>query len=128
MPQGSLPGITNLINDDVVDIGQPLTRERLMECLEKLSAQGGKVKPSKEVRDAVNNWNAEDPESLKEFLASKNMCVECGQPDIVKYDMCGKCLNKSMGAAPIVKEKKIQRNDPCFCNSGKKFKKCHGYG
>ncbi len=23
-------------------------------------------------------------------------------------------------------EPKLGRNDPCFCGSGKKFKKCHG--
>lgn len=27
---------------------------------------------------------------------------------------------------PVVKERKTGRNDPCFCGSGKKFKKCHG--
>ena len=27
---------------------------------------------------------------------------------------------------PINKNKKIGRNEPCFCNSGKKFKHCHG--
>ena len=29
-------------------------------------------------------------------------------------------------AQPIVKEKKIGRNDPCPCGSGKKYKNCHG--
>ena len=28
----------------------------------------------------------------------------------------------------IVKPKKIGRNDPCPCGSGKKFKQCHGKG
>ena len=29
--------------------------------------------------------------------------------------------------APVVhKAPKTGRNDPCFCGSGKKFKKCHG--
>jgi len=29
--------------------------------------------------------------------------------------------------APVVhKAEKLGRNDPCFCGSGKKFKKCHG--
>ena len=29
--------------------------------------------------------------------------------------------------APVVHEvEKLGRNDPCFCGSGKKFKKCHG--
>ena len=27
---------------------------------------------------------------------------------------------------PIVREKKVGRNDPCPCGSGKKYKKCHG--
>ena len=26
----------------------------------------------------------------------------------------------------ISKNKKIGRNEPCFCGSGKKFKHCHG--
>ena len=31
------------------------------------------------------------------------------------------------GAQPVKRvEPKIGRNDPCHCNSGKKFKKCHG--
>lgn len=29
-------------------------------------------------------------------------------------------------AQPIVKDKKIGRNDPCPCGSGKKYKNCHG--
>ena len=29
---------------------------------------------------------------------------------------------------PIVAEKKINRNDPCPCGSGKKYKQCHGKG
>ena len=27
---------------------------------------------------------------------------------------------------PVVAEKKIGRNDPCHCGSGKKYKQCHG--
>jgi preprotein translocase subunit SecA len=26
----------------------------------------------------------------------------------------------------VADEDKIGRNDPCWCGSGKKFKKCHG--
>ena len=37
------------------------------------------------------------------------------------------------GSAPKAKpfkrtEKKVERNDPCPCGSGKKYKKCHGLG
>jgi preprotein translocase subunit SecA len=27
---------------------------------------------------------------------------------------------------PIRVDRQIGRNDPCWCGSGKKFKKCHG--
>ena len=30
--------------------------------------------------------------------------------------------------APIIAEKKVGRNDPCPCGSGKKYKHCHGKG
>jgi preprotein translocase subunit SecA len=33
-------------------------------------------------------------------------------------------LQKPAGAVPDIQ--KIGRNDPCYCGSGKKFKKCHG--
>ena len=33
----------------------------------------------------------------------------------------------AMPSTPIARaEKKVGRNDPCYCGSGKKFKKCHG--
>jgi preprotein translocase subunit SecA len=34
--------------------------------------------------------------------------------------------NQSGSQAPRVAGKKIGRNDPCFCGSGKKYKHCHG--
>ncbi|HXK74078.1 MAG TPA: SEC-C metal-binding domain-containing protein, partial [Bacteroidales bacterium] len=30
------------------------------------------------------------------------------------------------GSAPIRVEKKVGRNEPCPCGSGKKYKQCHG--
>ena len=29
-------------------------------------------------------------------------------------------------AAPLDPEKNLDRNDPCWCGSGKKYKRCHG--
>ena len=40
-------------------------------------------------------------------------------------ELCQKCLKGKPDTSVIV-EKKIGRNDPCPCNSGKKYKKCHG--
>jgi preprotein translocase subunit SecA len=33
---------------------------------------------------------------------------------------------KAQKAQPVRVEQKINRNDPCPCGSGKKYKKCHG--
>ncbi|MBP5709988.1 MAG: SEC-C domain-containing protein, partial [Bacteroidales bacterium] len=30
------------------------------------------------------------------------------------------------GSAPVHVEKRVGRNDPCPCGSGKKYKNCHG--
>jgi len=38
----------------------------------------------------------------------------------------GKKNNKQEIMKPNSKNKKIGRNEPCFCDSGKKFKHCHG--
>lgn len=35
-------------------------------------------------------------------------------------------LKQRKKAAPPVRAKKVERNDPCPCGSGVKFKKCHG--
>jgi preprotein translocase subunit SecA len=43
--------------------------------------------------------------------------------------MSGGSTTSTAGAPrPIVKSEKenVGRNDPCWCGSGKKFKKCHG--
>ena len=34
--------------------------------------------------------------------------------------------DSSAPQTPIVASKKVGRNDPCYCGSGKKYKKCHG--
>lgn len=45
------------------------------------------------------------PDDLKRFINLKELCKE-----------------------PIIAEKKVGRNDPCPCGSGKKYKNCHGKG
>jgi preprotein translocase subunit SecA len=34
--------------------------------------------------------------------------------------------NRGGEAAPVRAGRKIGRNDPCYCGSGKKYKFCHG--
>jgi len=47
------------------------------------------------------------------------------RPDVVAG---GPMADDGNGAAPSQAKSgpKIGRNDPCFCGSGKKFKRCHG--
>lgn len=35
-------------------------------------------------------------------------------------------VNTARNATNAIRKAKISRNDPCWCNSGKKYKKCHG--
>jgi preprotein translocase subunit SecA len=40
--------------------------------------------------------------------------------------------DQELGPAPVVEQRvlddehQVGRNDPCWCGSGKKYKKCHG--
>ena len=34
--------------------------------------------------------------------------------------------SETAASAPFVKPVKLGRNEPCWCNSGKKYKQCHG--
>ena len=44
----------------------------------------------------------------------------------IEEEKVSKEENKKPKQAPIRVEKKLGRNDPCFCGSGKKYKNCHG--
>ena len=49
-------------------------------------------------------------------------------PEGKQSDRPAQATNRSAGpsASPNGPGKKLGRNDPCFCGSGKKYKKCHG--
>ena len=50
-------------------------------------------------------------ETIK-FLINTNVVIQEKQDETQKNN--------------FVKRKKISRNEPCFCGSGKKYKHCHG--
>ena len=49
--------------------------------------------------------------------------LETSREDIFNSEKDEKRENKNK---PVIKEKKVGRNDPCPCGSGKKYKNCHG--
>ncbi|HSL86553.1 MAG TPA: SEC-C metal-binding domain-containing protein, partial [Bacteroidales bacterium] len=46
--------------------------------------------------------------------------------DFSQYSSTGGGADRNQKAEPVRVEKKVGRNDPCPCGSGKKFKQCHG--
>ena len=47
--------------------------------------------------------------------------------EIVTQDKLDKqSFEKETKNMPKFPDRKMKRNEPCFCNSGKKFKHCHG--
>ena len=63
-------------------------------------------------------------------------CLNCGWRGVPTtvggriLDTCPACENGTEAVLEqLVKEelgRKIGRNDPCYCGSGRKYKKCHG--
>ncbi len=79
----------------------------LMKCLPVSDAPGGEIQEAREVRDNV---------TLETNRSGDDAPVGTdGKPAPAKVK-------------PAVAEKKIGRNDPCPCGSGKKYKNCHGVG
>lgn len=69
-----------------------------------------------------------DPKSVQQAQAPKKMDLSkfaANKQETPAYnDPSGG--NKQQRAQPVRVEKKVGRNDPCPCGSGKKYKNCHG--
>lgn len=67
----------------------------------------------------------QDPDKVREAQQQKRTDysnLETSRPD----QATGKDGEKQKKIQPVRVEKKVGRNDPCPCGSGKKFKNCHG--
>ena len=73
-----------------------------------------------------------DPQSVKKAEAPKRMDLskfEANKDDMPRYnDPSGGATRdgRTQAQQPVRVEKKVGRNDPCPCGSGKKYKNCHG--
>jgi preprotein translocase subunit SecA len=54
--------------------------------------------------------------------------LRTSRTDFNSHDGPGGPEKKQQQTGPVRIEKKVGRNDPCPCGSGKKYKHCHGQG
>lgn len=89
-------------------------REICQTCKKEANLFGAQIESSfiKEYKPFEYN-----PPTTTTIIRCSSCIEKHGEVDMEKY-------NARTGSGPVVSEKKIGRNDPCSCNSGKKYKKC----
>jgi len=72
----------------------------------------------------------QDPEQVKEAQRKRQVDMsklKTSKSDFSQYSSTGeRGQERNQKAEPVRVDKKIGRNDPCPCGSGKKYKLCHG--
>jgi preprotein translocase subunit SecA len=70
----------------------------------------------------------QDPKQVQEAKArvSDNSRMQTSRANTLAGPQSAPAQERKPVNVPVRKEKKIGRNDPCPCGSGKKYKKCHG--
>ncbi|HPA87731.1 MAG TPA: SEC-C metal-binding domain-containing protein, partial [Bacteroidales bacterium] len=74
----------------------------------------------------------QDPDQVKEAQRRRQVDMSkyrASKSDFSQYSSTGGpggAPDKNQKAEPVRVEKKVGRNDPCPCGSGKKYKHCHG--
>jgi len=66
----------------------------------------------------------QDPEQVRE--AEERRRQDYSKYQTSRTDDTSQGAERKPKASPVRKEKKVGRNDPCPCGSGKKYKNCHG--
>jgi preprotein translocase subunit SecA len=68
---------------------------------------------------------SQSPESMRE---AKMQRTDTSRLKVSRPEYFGHSTSTAQKPSPVHVEKKIGRNDPCPCGSGKKYKQCHGVG
>jgi preprotein translocase subunit SecA len=71
----------------------------------------------------------QDPEQVKEAQRRRQVeNLRTSKSDFSQYSSTGGGggSDKDRKTEPVRVDKKVGRNDPCPCGSGKKYKQCHG--
>jgi preprotein translocase subunit SecA len=72
---------------------------------------------------------SQDPEQVKEAERRRQVDMsnlQASKSDFSQYSSTGGGADRGRKTEPVRVEKKVGRNDPCPCGSGKKYKQCHG--
>ena len=76
----------------------------------------------------MQSFNYLHPEEEAFLLAPGTMVPEEPLPFSISSGSAPTFVGNADEGGPMTTAKKPGRNDPCFCGSGKKYKKCHGAG
>jgi preprotein translocase subunit SecA len=101
------------------------------ESFELFRAMVGKV--NKDVVSTLMKGHIpnQDPEQVKEAERRRQVDMSnmrASKSDFSQYSNTGGGSERGRKTEPVRVEKKVGRNDPCPCGSGKKYKQCHGLG
>lgn len=72
---------------------------------------------------------SQDPDQVKEAQRRRQVDtsnLRTSKSDFSNYSSTADGTDKNKKTEPVRVEKKVGRNDPCPCGSGKKYKQCHG--
>jgi len=72
---------------------------------------------------------SQDPEQVKEAQRRRQIDtsnLRTSKSDFSQYSNTGGGQDRNQKIEPVRVDKKVGRNDPCPCGSGKKYKQCHG--
>ena len=100
--------------------GTPTTRYRDVIIQTAQSESGWYFSGVESTQEAKGSWEQDNKKQDQEKRLLEAICV---QHEIDHLN--GKTIHdRENKSKPIISEKKIGRNDPCPCGSGKKYKKC----
>ena len=71
----------------------------------------------------------QDPDQVREAQRRRQVDMSryrTSRSDLSQSGAVGGGPDKNQKIEPVRVEKKVGRNDPCPCGSGKKYKNCHG--
>ena len=77
---------------------------------------------SKLLKSKIDNEEGDNVKEARDLPKSDNNNLQTSRTD----NLSTNAGTQEKQRVPVRADKKIGRNEPCFCGSGKKYKHCHG--